>query len=211
MLSVKQFSKSYYSRLILRIPEWDLPLGIHWLKGQNGSGKTTLFKSIAGMLPFEGNITLNDQYNLRQQPVAYRLRVNYSEAEPVFPEFLTAWELIQWVGTAKKATRQQTDELIDAFAIRDFMKTPVGTYSSGMLKKTSLVMAFLGKPDLILLDEPLITLDQTATQTVARLIDTYYQTGVGFLLSSHQDFNLSALPIHSVWQVVNQTIQPDQV
>lgn len=152
---------------------------------------------------------LNNQYDIRRQPIDYRLRVNYSEAEPIFPEFLSAWELIQWVGTAKRATAQQVDELIDAFAIRDFMKTPVGTYSSGMLKKTSLVLAFLGSPNLILLDEPLITLDQAATATVAQLVDGHHKRGVSFLLSSHQDFNLSALPINSIWQVADQTLVPE--
>ena len=206
MLSVKQFAKSYNNRLIIQLANWDLTAGIHWLKGQNGSGKTTLFKSIAGLLPFDGTIVLNNQFDIRRHPIDYRLRVNYSEAEPVFPEFLTAWELICWVGAAKRATSQQTSDLIDAFAIREFMKTPVGTYSSGMLKKTSLVLAFLGNPSLILLDEPLITLDQTATKTVIRLVDEHHNRGVSFLLSSHQDFNLSALAVDSVWQVTNHTL-----
>lgn len=211
MLSVKQFTKSYNNRLIIQLTNWDLSAGIHWLKGQNGSGKTTLFKSIAGMLPFEGTIVLNNQFDIHRHPIDYRLRVNYSEAEPVFPEFLTAWELICWVGTAKRVTSQQTNDLIDAFAIREFMKTPVGTYSSGMLKKTSLVLAFLGNPSLILLDEPLITLDQAATKTVIRLVDEYHKRGVSFLLSSHQDFNLSALAVDSVWQVTNQTLVSEAI
>jgi ABC-2 type transport system ATP-binding protein len=206
MLSVSNFAKSYAGKLIIQLPKWELPVGIHWLKGSNGSGKTTLFKSIAGMLPYDGQIVLNNEFDCKKHPVAYRMRVNYSEAEPLFPEFLSAWELIQWVGKAKKAPTDQITTLVDAFAIRDFMKTPVGTYSSGMLKKTSLIMGFLGNPCLILLDEPLITLDQAATQTVARLVSEHSQQGVSFLLSSHQDFSLAALPIHSTWQVANQTL-----
>lgn len=206
MLSLTNFAKSYHNRLIIQVPDWQLPAGIHWVKGINGSGKTTLFRSIAGMLPFDGQIVLNGQWDCEKQAVPYRLRVNYSEAEPTFPDFLTAWELIQWVGTAKQASTSQRDELIDAFGIREFMKTPVGTYSSGMLKKTSLVLGFLGNPVLILLDEPLVTLDQQATETVSRLIRRYHEQGVSFLLSSHQDFNLSSLPVQSVWRVQDQTL-----
>lgn len=208
MLTFRHFQKAYHARTVLAIPELDLPPGIHWIKGQNGSGKTTLFKSVAGLLPFDGQIELDGQFDSQRQAVAYRLRVNYGEAEPVYPDFLTAWELIQWVATAKRATSQQIDQLIDAFVIRDFMRTPVGTYSSGMLKKTSLVLAFLGKPSWILLDEPLITLDQASTHTVARLIREQHASGVGFLLSSHQDFSLADLPIASVWQVDQQTLRP---
>ncbi|MBC8151385.1 MAG: ABC transporter ATP-binding protein [Bacteroidetes bacterium] len=208
MLTIRNFRKVYVDRTILDIPRLDFAPGIHWVQGRNGSGKTTFFKSIAGMLPFDGQIILDGQFDADRHPVPYRLRVNYGEAEPVFPEFLTAHELIQWVGTAKKATQSQTDELVDAFAVREYMKTPVGTYSSGMLKKTSLVLAFLGQPRLILLDEPLITLDVAATQTVAHQIRMLSERGVSFLLSSHQDFSLAELPIASVWQVDHQTVTP---
>ena len=208
MLAIRRFQKAYHGRVILTIPELDFAPGIHWIQGRNGSGKTTFFKAVAGMLPFEGQIRLNGRFDCNRDAVPYRMRVNYSEAEPLFPEFLTAGDLIQWVATAKKAPAGQANDLIDLFAIRDFMTTPVGTYSSGMLKKTSLVLAFLGQPQLILLDEPLITLDVTATQTVARLIETLSQQGVGFLLSSHQDFSLADLPIASVWLVADQTLTP---
>ena len=208
MLSIRNFRKAYVSRIILDIAQLDFESGIHWIQGRNGSGKTTFFKSVAGMLPFDGQIVLDNQFDCHKQPVPYRLRVNYGEAEPTFPEFLTAHELIQWVATAKKAPKNQIDELIDAFVIRDFMKTAIGTYSSGMLKKTSLVLAFLGDPRLILLDEPLITLDVAATKTVAQLVKTYSEREVSFLLSSHQDFSLAELPIASVWQVDQQTVLP---
>ncbi|WP_421827668.1 ABC transporter ATP-binding protein [Larkinella sp.] len=208
MLTVRNFRKEYHNRLVLAIPQTDFPAGIHWLKGRNGSGKTTFFRSVAGLLPFEGNLVLDEKYDIRQQPVAYRLRVNYGEAEPLYPQFLTAWELIRWVATTKQAPTQQIDELIDLFGIRDFIKTPIGTYSSGMLKKTSLVLAFLGKPSLILLDEPLITLDHATTKAVIDRIRQSREQGISFLLSSHQDVDASELPVDSVWIVQNQTLEP---
>ncbi|WP_345270815.1 ABC transporter ATP-binding protein [Nibrella viscosa] len=206
ILTLQNLTKSYSGRLVLSVPAVDIAPGIHWLKGQNGFGKTTLFKVIAGLLPYAGTVLLDGQFDLRRHPVAYRLRVNYGEAEPVYPEFLTGWELIHWVATAKQAPQHQVDALIDRFAVADFLKTPVGTYSSGMLKKVSIIMAFLGNPRLILLDEPLITLDQQATHLVAELIQTGREQGISFLLSSHQDFSLSGLPVESVWQVAQQTL-----
>lgn len=206
ILTLQNLSKSYSGRPVLSVPAIDFAPGIHWLKGQNGSGKTTLFKVIAGLLPYKGVVLLDGQYDLRRHSVAYRSRVNFGEAEPVYPEFLTGWELIYWVATTKNAPANQANELIERFAVADFIKTPVGTYSSGMLKKISLIMAFLGKTRLILLDEPLITLDQQATHTVADLILSGQQQGISFLLSSHQDFSLSGLPVESVWQVARQTL-----
>ena len=207
LLTLHNFQKSYGDHPILTIPDWQLPPGIHWLKGPNGAGKTTLFRSIAGMLPHEGSVMLNN-LDSRRDVVAYRLKVNYAEAEPTFPPFLTAHELIRWVADAKQAPTGQAESLIDAFGVGTYQHTPVGTYSSGMLKKTSLIMAFLGQPMLILLDEPLVTLDVAATQTVAQLIDEAHQRGVNFLLSSHQAMETAQLPIDSIWQVANQTVMP---
>ncbi|MEZ0486998.1 ABC transporter ATP-binding protein [Fibrella aquatica] len=205
MLHLHNFQKSYGERPILTIPDWQLPTGIHWLKGPNGAGKTTLFRSIAGMLPHEGSVMLNE-LDSRRDVMAYRLKVNYAEAEPTFPPFLTAYELISWVADAKQAPAGQAEGLIEEFGVGTYQHTPVGTYSSGMLKKTSLIMAFLGQPTLILLDEPLVTLDVAATQTVANLIDRARLAGVNFLLSSHQAMETAQLPIDSVWQVANQTV-----
>ncbi|MEZ0542998.1 ABC transporter ATP-binding protein [Fibrella arboris] len=205
MLHLHNFQKSYGERPILTIPDWHLSNGIHWLKGPNGAGKTTLFRSIAGMLPHEGSVMLNE-LDSRRDIVAYRLKVNYAEAEPTFPPFLTAHELIKWVADAKRAPAGQAEGLIEAFGVGTYQHTPVGTYSSGMLKKTSLIMAFLGQPTLILLDEPLVTLDVAATRTVAELIERARLAGVNFLLSSHQALETAQLPIDSVWQVANQTV-----
>ena len=207
MLTLHNFRKSYGERPILTIPDWHLPDGIHWLKGPNGAGKTTLFRSIAGMLPHEGSVKLHG-LDSRQDVVAYRLKVNYAEAEPTFPPFLTAHELISWIANAKRAPSSQAEALIDEFGIGTYQHTPVGTYSSGMLKKTSLIMAFLGHPTLILLDEPLVTLDVAATKTVSKLIDEARLQGINFLLSSHQAMETAQLPIDSVWQVANQTVTP---
>ena len=200
MLTLRNFQKSYGDRPILTIPDWQLPPGIHWLKGPNGAGKTTLFRSIAGLLPHEGTSQLNN-LDSRRDAVAYRMRVNYAEAEPTFPPLLTAHEIIRWVADAKQAPAYRADELIAAFDIGSYMHTPVSTYSSGMLKKTSLIVAFLGKPDLILLDEPLVTLDVAATKIVIRLVEAAHQQGVSFLLSSHQAIETAQLPIDSAWQV----------
>lgn len=206
MLTLHNFQKSYGDRPILTIPDWHLPPGIHWLKGPNGAGKTTLFRSIAGLLPHEGTSQLHT-LDSRRDAVAYRMRVNYAEAEPTFPPLLTAHEIISWVADAKQAPSGQAEALIAAFDISAYQHTPVSTYSSGMLKKTSLIVAFLGKPDLILLDEPLVTLDVEATKIVAQLVESARNQGVSFLLSSHQAMETAQWPIDSVWNVVGGGVE----
>jgi ABC-2 type transport system ATP-binding protein len=79
--------------------------------------------------------------------------------------------------------------------LHNALQKPTGAYSSGMLKKLSLILAFAGNPKWILLDEPLITLDAEAVQVILQLIEQTYKSGVSFLLTSHQDV---AFPNHNL-------------
>ena len=169
MLRFVHFAKKYQTRLVLAVDALEIPGGVNWLKGENGSGKTSLFKSIAGILPFDGDITLNG-VSIKETPVTFRKLVNYSEAEPVFPEFLTARDLVRFVGETKASSRIQQDRYCQQLGVNQYFMKPCGTYSSGMLKKLSLVLAFLGDPKLIILDEPLVTLDESSRAILMRLI-----------------------------------------
>jgi len=205
MINFNQFEKKYGAFTALQIPQLNIPSGIHWLKGQNGSGKTTLLKCLAGLLPFTGQISLY-QLNAQQRRVAYRAQVNYGEAEPLYPEFLSAHDLIQFVAKTRRARQPQIDNLVATLGIQHFLYQPCSTYSSGMLKKLSLLLALLGNSKLVLLDEPLITLDAPTVDRLYELIRQYASAGRSFLLSSHQEFSANELPIDGTYEVWNRTI-----
>ena len=81
--------------------------------------------------------------------------------------------------------------------MQSYLKNKLNTYSSGMLKKLSLLVAFVGDPKLVLLDEPFITLDTDAVSALDQIIANCYQNGVSFLISSHQALQLE-LPFHTL-------------
>jgi ABC-2 type transport system ATP-binding protein len=123
----------------------------------------------------------------------YTSKVNYAEAEPLYPDFLTGEDLIRFYQSTKKGTSEHTKHLADAFGIGAYAGNKIGTYSSGMAKKLSLVLALMGKPELVLLDEPLITLDQQAVSTLQGIIQSYQAKGISFLITSHQEVHFDSI------------------
>ncbi len=192
----------------MQVDDLNIGTGIYWIKGVNGSGKSTLLKSIAGILAFEGDILLDNHISIKKQPVAYRKLVNFAEAEPLFPEFLTGKELIALFAQAKDAPAGQEQHYLESMQMQSYVGQPVGTYSSGMLKKLSLVLAFMGNPKLILLDEPLITIDTASLKILNTWIaDRYNTQGTSFLLSSHQTLEHAELPVAHELLVEDQTLK----
>jgi ABC-2 type transport system ATP-binding protein len=186
MILFNNYKKFFGQKLIVDIPSLELGHNIYWLQGENGSGKTTLMKSVAGLIPFEGSISL-DGTDIRKHRTRYRELVNYAEAEPAFPGFLTGNDLVRFYTKTKKGNVQRVSSLIASFGIGDYIDNKIATYSSGMAKKLSLVLGFIGNPKLILLDEPLITLDVASVKTLQDMITSSYNEGVSFLITSHQE------------------------
>lgn len=183
MLRIANYRKAYGPDPVLTIPRLELPGGIYWLKGKNGAGKTTLLKSVAGLIPFDGEISVMG-LSLRQQRRAYTKTVSFAEAEPVYPSFLTGQELLGFYLQTKGGNKQNAIQIGEALGIASFLSQKVETYSSGMLKKLSLLLCFCGSPTLLLLDEPFITLDESAVTELQRLIAT---KNASFIISSHQE------------------------
>lgn len=205
MLTFNQVSKSYTTHRVLSVPGLTIPAGTYWLEGANGSGKTTLLKIIAGITPFNGTLQFN-KIDIKKSPVAYRDCISFAEAEPLYPPMVTGWELIRFVQHARKETDQQVHTLIERTGIANFINRPVGQYSSGMVKKLSLMMAFIGQPHLILLDEPLITLDVNFVSVLLALIREKQVEGISFVITSHQPFEENDLALHGTLLMKDETL-----
>jgi ABC-2 type transport system ATP-binding protein len=205
VLKINNLRQRYGTHLILEIDFWQISYGIYWIQGENGAGKSTLFRTLTGMVPFQGEVVLNETSNLKINPVDYLLKVNLGEADPLYPSFLTPRDLIAFVADSKRSPPGQADMLIHTLGI-NYLDRPFGSCSSGMVKKVSLAVAFLGEPSLIILDEPLITIDQEARTALFQLIRAYHAKGVAFLLSSHQRFQEEGLELTATYRLENKTL-----
>lgn len=205
MLSLNQIDKKYGSHTVLSFDEWKIDSGIFWLKGGNGTGKTTLFRIIAGQTPFSGQVLLNN-IDLKKDSIHFRSKISYAEAEPQYPLFITGHELINFYKDVRQAQQQEIDELTLLFEMDTFLDQKIGGYSSGMLKKLSLICAFIGDVELYILDEPLITIDVESAAKLYQLISSKAKQGKSFLLSSHQEINKEKLKLSQVFEIKNKAI-----
>ncbi len=204
MLQIKNYYKSYEGHVVLEIDNLTVPKGIHWVIGKNGSGKSTFFKSIAGITEFKGKILFEGEPVAK---VSSKLKINYAEAEAQLPDYLAGRDILSFVAKTKKGPANQLSNLVELFGIESFWKNSISTYSSGMLKKISLIIGFLGNPRLIILDEPFILIDAITLEKLYRLIREEALAGnTSFLISSHQEIDFGILDLGNTYLIENQQI-----
>lgn len=107
----------------------------------------------------------------------------------------------------KGAPAGQEKNLIAGLQMAYYLDTAVSTYSSGMLKKLSLLLAFLGNPELIILDEPFITIDAATLEIVYSWIaKSWREKNITFLLSSHQAIETTMFPELKKLQIADKKL-----
>jgi ABC-2 type transport system ATP-binding protein len=206
MLHFKNVKKYYSSFLALDIPDLTLGNGLWWLQGENGSGKTTFLKMVAGLHPFSGDIVVDDLYSIKKQRLQFIRRINYAEAEPLYPPFLRGKDLVTLYCKTKQGSTDEAAEMLRHLHVFDAYERPLGTYSSGMIKKLSLVLAFIGKPRFILLDEPLITIDVSALEVMCSIVRKKYEEGTSFIITSHQKVQSDQLMFTGILKATDHRI-----
>jgi ABC-2 type transport system ATP-binding protein len=156
------------------------------LLGPNGSGKTSIVKMIAGLLrPDGGTISL---FGSAPGNPAARAQLGFSPEDPDFPKFLRAGEVLDYfaslLGLDETERKRRIPETL-AFAGLDQEKRQVRQYSKGMKQRLGIAQAILGRPKLLILDEPTADLDPLGRRDVRALIESLKASGVAILLNSH--------------------------
>ena len=156
------------------------------LLGPNGAGKTSVVKMIAGLMrPDGGSISL---FGSDPGDAAARSKLGFAPEDPDFPKFLRAAEVLDYfaglLGLDDSERKRRIPETL-AFAGLDGEKRQVRRYSKGMKQRLGIAQAILGRPRLLILDEPTADLDPLGRRDVRALIDQLKASGVAILLNSH--------------------------
>jgi zinc/manganese transport system ATP-binding protein len=161
--------------------------------GPNGAGKTTLMRAILGLLsPSAGTVRV-----FGRAPKRGDATIGYlPQVRTVLPDLhIRGLEFIassldgeRWgVPSLKRADRQMIDETLTLIDARDLAQRPLSEMSGGERQRLLLAQALIGKPQLLLLDEPLISLDTRHQETAIAVVRKVAQErGITVLFSAHE-------------------------
>ena len=156
------------------------------LLGPNGAGKTSVVKMIGGLLrPDGGDISV---FGSPPGEPRARAQLGFSPEDPDFPKFLRAAEVLDYfaslLGLDEADRRRRIPETL-AFAGLEGERRQIRQFSKGMKQRLGIAQAILGRPKLLILDEPTADLDPLGRRDVRALIESLKQSGVAVLLNSH--------------------------
>ncbi|MCM3739523.1 ABC transporter ATP-binding protein [Oceanobacillus luteolus] len=186
LLSATSLKKTYKDYTAVRGVDFSLTSGkCIALIGPNGAGKTTILRILAGLLkPTEGKIRFSGQ------PANADLRkfIGYLPQYPVFPSWMTAKEFLIFSGElaylSKKEAEERAEKLVEEVGIKDAWNKPIGGYSGGMKQRLGIAQAIIHSPKLLLLDEPVSSLDPIGRREVLTLLEKLKEE-MTILFSTH--------------------------
>ncbi len=185
IISVNDITKSFGHVKALDGLSLDMEPGILGLIGPNGAGKTTLLRVLLGLIkPDSGSAKIFDS-NTSSDSKDFLGRIGVLHEDPYFPPLMTPKQYLTDVGFLYHQ-RIPADELLAMVGLLDAADRKIRNLSAGMKRRLGLAQALVGKPELVLLDEPTSNLDIVGRDQVLRLIaEIHQEKKVSFLITSH--------------------------
>ncbi|RIK10954.1 MAG: export ABC transporter ATP-binding protein [Acidobacteria bacterium] len=190
LLAVEDLVKSYGKNQVLSGVTFSVEKeSIVALAGSNGSGKSTLLRCLSGALQFQGTAKLVGR-DLRTRPAIRRL-LGYLPQQVTLPESVTAYEALLFFARLRGA---DVDELILPDGFLPDLNARVGTFSGGQRQRVAIAISLLGRPPLLLLDEPVANLDERGREEFWKTLTELRDSGTSALIASPSPGDLGAAP-----------------
>lgn len=172
------------ARTVLHDLSFEIPRGsITGLLGPSGCGKTTLMRAVVGVQIVEaGRVTVLDQ---PAGSAVLRDKIGYATQNPSVYADLTVREALRYFAAVLRAPAGDVARVIDEVGLSTHADHVVGELSGGQLNRASLAVALLGRPELLVLDEPTVGLDPLLREELWTLFNRLAARGVTLLVSSH--------------------------
>lgn len=191
MLNIEHYSKTYPGghKAVDDLSIHVLPGEIYGFIGHNGAGKTTTLRAAAGVMDFTEGRILIDGHDVKKDPVAAKKVTAFLPDNPDLYDFMKGIDYLNFIADLYDISGEQRTRDIrkygDAFELTGNLGSPIGSYSHGMRQKLALISAFLRHPRLLILDEPFVGLDPTASHLMKEFLAQLCQEGSAVFFSTH--------------------------
>jgi ABC-2 type transport system ATP-binding protein len=188
-VEVQGVSKSFGELVALDGLSLEIEAGtVFGLLGPNGAGKTTLIRILATLLaPTSGSAAVLG-HDVVREPLAVRRRIGLAGQFAAVDEELTGRENVEMIGRlyrlSNAETRRRAGEMLVRFGLVDAADRRVSTYSGGMRRRLDLAAGLIGRPPVVLLDEPTTGLDPRSRQELWTVVDELRREGTTVVLTT---------------------------
>jgi ABC-2 type transport system ATP-binding protein len=157
--------------------------------GPNGAGKTTTFRMIAGILrPTSGTVEVGG-IDINRRPLEAKARLGFIPDRPFVYDKLTGAEFLRFAaalyGQQGPAVEHRIDELLELFDLSRWKNELTESYSHGMRQKLIISGALVHRPEVIVVDEPMVGLDPRSARLLKDLFRQFVDRGGTVLMSTH--------------------------
>jgi ABC-2 type transport system ATP-binding protein len=190
MIRLTSLTKRYGDFTAVDAIDLHVPRGeLFGFLGPNGAGKTTTLRMIAGILrPTAGRVEIAG-IDLARDPAAAKATLGFIPDRPFIYEKLTGTEFLRFVaglyGQEGPAVEHRGRELLALFDLEEWRDELVESYSHGMRQKLIISSAFVHRPEVVVVDEPMVGLDPKAAKILKDLFREYTRRGRTIMMSTH--------------------------
>jgi ABC-2 type transport system ATP-binding protein len=190
MIELRGLTKRYGSFTAVDGIDLSVPTGeIFGFLGPNGAGKTTTLRMIAGILqPSAGTVEIGG-IDLAKNPIEAKSKLGFIPDRPFIYEKLTGAEFLSFVaglyGQDGPQVARRGNELLALFDLEEWAHQLVESYSHGMRQKLIIASAFIHRPEVIVVDEPMVGLDPKAARILKDLFREFVKRGHTIMMSTH--------------------------
>jgi len=190
MIRLQGLTKQYGSFTAVNRLDLDVPKGVlYGFLGPNGAGKTTTMRMIAGILRPTSGLVEVAGIDISRDPIGAKRRMGYIPDRPFVYDKLTGMEVMRFVaalyGQDGPAIAKRSEELLDLFELSSWKHELTESYSHGMRQKLIIASALVHKPDVIVVDEPMVGLDPKSARLLKDLFRAFVGRGGTVLMSTH--------------------------
>lgn len=172
-------------RATLEVPSLQIGPGLTLVIGPNGSGKSTLLRLIAGVeAPRRGTITVGG-CDLWRDEIGSRRQLAYVPETPELTPYATVIDVLQLVAALRQAPLVSVADALERVGLFELGGRTIRQLSMGQRRRAMLATALIGEPRVIILDEPLETLDAEMREFVRTWVMALRERGALIVLATH--------------------------